>query len=83
LNQPFCIQHKIVTHGKESRKNNQNDNLFTVTLNGYHLFPMDEKISIHKKKDNPPFGTAIIHQQAHQNGKTLLLYELLSISTVN
>ncbi|MES9682369.1 DUF2584 family protein [Gottfriedia acidiceleris] len=80
MSMPFEFNWLIVTNDHAVRHEN---NLFSLELNGYHLFPIDTPINVSRKYDEKPFGIAVIQKIEWRNENTYLDYELKAIDTVN
>ncbi|PGS48647.1 DUF2584 family protein [Bacillus sp. AFS041924] len=80
MSMPFEFNWLIVTNEKAVRQEN---NLFSLELNGYHLYPIDTPINVSRKNDEKPFGVAIIQKLEWKNKTTYLGYELKAIDSVN
>ncbi|PKR78796.1 DUF2584 domain-containing protein [Halalkalibacillus sediminis] len=80
--QPFMMEWKIVTHGKERRINEETD-LFEIEFEGYKIFPILEPIKIMRKPESDQIGTAKIVKLTIEEGKTICHYHLVSLQSVN
>ncbi|GEM_PF-5606683 len=80
MSMPFEFNWLIVTNDHAIRQEN---NQFSLELNGYHLFPIDTLINVSRKDDEKPFGVAVIQKIEWRNENTYLDYELKAIDTVN
>ncbi|WP_088012260.1 DUF2584 family protein [Gottfriedia acidiceleris] len=80
MSMPFEFNWLIVTNEHAVRQEN---NLFSLKQNGYHLYPIDTPINVSRKNDEKPFGIAVIQKVEWRNNNTYLLYELKAIDTVN
>ncbi|MGG0178540.1 DUF2584 family protein [Gottfriedia acidiceleris] len=80
MSMPFEFNWLIVTNDHAVRQEN---NLFSLELKGYHLFPIDTPINVSRKNDEKPFGVAVIQRIEWRNKNTYMVYELKAIDTVN
>lgn len=82
MSMPLTLEWELVTEGKEKRIANQ-PNCFTIKMDGYRLFPIEEIIEIkrHKKADQIGFGE--IYQLTWSDNQTVCHYRLISLHSVN
>ncbi|WP_242308356.1 DUF2584 family protein [Bacillus cereus group sp. BfR-BA-01331] len=77
----FEMHTKIISNEKEVRLHIE-DNLFQLILDGYHLFTIQEILSLYKSNEER-IGSAIVQKLEWENGKTTLNYQLVSLQSVN
>ncbi|MFB5661835.1 DUF2584 family protein [Alteribacillus sp. HJP-4] len=70
----------IITHKQTERLDESN---FRLIKDGYQMYPLDLSLPIHTFEEKEPFGRAVIKKVEWQNGRTILDYELVSLSSVN
>ncbi|MFS0780467.1 DUF2584 domain-containing protein [Bacillus sp. 1P06AnD] len=80
MGMPLELNTMIVTKGNEERIS-KND--FVLTKNEYRLYPMNIPIAVRKTKNSEDIGTAIIKKVTWENEKTVIMYELTSLHSVN
>lgn len=80
MGMPFELNTMIVTKGSEVRVDG---NLFTLTKDGYRLYPIDIPLEVRKTKEADPNGTGIIKKVVLENQKTIITYELISLNSTN
>ncbi|MDM5199158.1 DUF2584 domain-containing protein [Fictibacillus enclensis] len=81
MGMPMELNTMIVTKNKEIRL--KSSNLYTLTKEGYRLYPLDIPLEIRKTKETKPVAIAKINEMTWKNGQTELTYELLDLNTVN
>ncbi|CQR46640.1 hypothetical protein BN1058_00909 [Paraliobacillus sp. PM-2] len=79
---PFSIEWKLVTEGKEKREKNR-ENFFSIVLEGYQLFPMDERIEIRRHQSSDQIGFGKVVELTWKDNQTICTYQLLSLYSVN
>ncbi|SDY81553.1 DUF2584 family protein [Bacillus sp. 166amftsu] len=77
----FELHTKIISNEKEMRLHIE-ENIFQLTLDGYHLFALDEMLPLYKS-DQEKIGSAIVQKIEWENEKTTLNYQLVSLQSVN
>ena len=77
----FEMHTKIISNEKEMRLHIE-ENIFQLTLDGYHLFALDEMLPLYKS-DQERIGSAIVQKLEWEDGKTTLNYQLVSLQSVN
>ncbi|KGX87898.1 DUF2584 family protein [Pontibacillus litoralis] len=82
MSMPLIMQWVVITEGKEQRVG-EKDNLFTLELPGYTLFPVDQSIEMKRMKESEQTGIAKIVELTWSNQKTVIVYELISLHSVN
>ncbi|WP_170007997.1 DUF2584 family protein [Bacillus fonticola] len=71
---------KLVTEGKAKRLK---QNTFELLLDGYHLFPIGEELTLYKTAASEPSGTATVSSLKWEADQTVLRYELHSLHSTN
>lgn len=77
----FEMHTKIISNEKETRLHIE-ENVFQLTLDGYHLFAVNEMLPLYKS-DQERIGSAIVQKLQWENEKTTLNYQLVSLQSVN
>lgn len=78
----LTLESVIVTEGQEERiPGSTND--FTLTLEGYRLFPIDEMIEISRHKESGHIGFGVIKELSWSNQESTLHFRLISLQSVN
>ncbi|WP_028400690.1 DUF2584 family protein [Ectobacillus panaciterrae] len=77
----FEMHTSVVTEEKEVRVDIEN-NLFELTVEGYHLYPLNEAVVLYKT-EKEKVGTAVPKKISWENEQTVLLYQLISLHSVN
>ena len=77
----FEMHTHIVSHDLEVRVD-AGHNLFELYLDGYHVYPLEETISIYKT-EKEAVGKAVPKMIVWNEGKTILRYQLVSLHSVN
>ncbi|MGG2065768.1 DUF2584 family protein [Bacillus sp. S14(2024)] len=72
---------KIIVNETEKRLHME-DNIFQLMLDGYHLFIVDEILPVYKAGQEL-IGSAVVKKVEWEEGKTTLLYQLISLHSVN
>ncbi|GLY10334.1 DUF2584 domain-containing protein [Bacillus badius] len=80
MGMPMELNTMIVTKGREQRKE---ENLFSLTKEGYRLYPIDIPIHVFKTKNGDITGTAIIEKVEWQKEQTEITYRLISLNSTN
>lgn len=80
MGMPIELNTMIVTKGKEVRVTS---NDFTLTKDGYRLYPLEIPLPVRKTKDGENSGTAIIKKVVWEHNNTVITYELTSLHSVN
>ncbi|HWO75697.1 MAG TPA: DUF2584 domain-containing protein [Bacillus sp. (in: firmicutes)] len=80
MGMPLEMQTLIVTNGKEKRLQ---DNTFELIKEGYRLYPMHIPIEVRRKKESEPSGTAVIDSLKWEDKKTVIIYRLETLYSVN
>ena len=74
------LESEVVTDGLENRLENDS---YLIELKGYHMYPLDKELLIYKKRLERPFGRVIINKVSWEKGVTFVVYNLVSLNTVN
>ncbi|MCP8970343.1 DUF2584 family protein [Ectobacillus ponti] len=77
----FEIHTSILTNDLEMRADAEH-NLFELTVEGYHLYPLQEAVTLYRT-EKEKIGTAVPKRISWEEGKTILLYQLVSLHSVN
>ncbi|MFD3450014.1 DUF2584 family protein [Microbacteriaceae bacterium 4G12] len=77
----FEMHTNIVSYDQEVRVDVEN-NLFELTLDGFHLYPLEEAMTLYKT-EKEKVGTAVPKKVSWEAGQTVLLYQLISLHSVN
>ncbi|HDX9591397.1 TPA: DUF2584 family protein [Bacillus pseudomycoides] len=77
----FEMHTKIIVNETEKRLHTE-DNIFQLTLEGYHLFVVDEIMPVYKTRQEL-VGSAVVKKVEWTEGRTTLLYQLISLQSVN
>ncbi|WP_077214313.1 DUF2584 domain-containing protein [Bacillus dakarensis] len=80
MGMPLELNTMIVTKGREERKE---ENLFTLTKEGYRLYPLDIPIEVKRTIDGELSGNALIKKVQWENNTTQITYQLISLHTSN
>lgn len=75
----FEMHTKIIVNETEQRLHTE-DNIFQLMLEGYHLFVVDEILPVYKTE---LVGSAVVKKVEWTEGRTTLLYQLISLQSVN
>jgi hypothetical protein len=82
MSMPLSLEWTLVTEGKERRREEE-DNHFTLTLEGYRLYPLHERIEIRRHQTSDQIGFGEIKSLTFTENKTEILYQLVSLYSVN
>lgn len=82
MTMPFSVEWKLVTEGKEKRVESK-ENLFQITLKGYQLFPLQERIEIRRHHSSDQIGFGKVIELTWKENQTICTYQLLSLYSVN
>ncbi len=82
MTMPLSLATKIITLGEEKRVQ-EKENVFELYLDEYCLFPVDELLEISRTAESEQTGTAKIVEMTWANGQTRLIYQLISLYSVN
>ncbi|MCM3322955.1 DUF2584 domain-containing protein [Cytobacillus kochii] len=80
MGMPLELNTMIVTKGREERLN---ENLFTLTKEGYRLYPLNIPIEVKKTRDGEISGMGSIQKLEMENDCTKIFYQLISLKTTN
>lgn len=70
----------LVTEGLEVRIS---DDYYSLKIEGYRCYSMDQAIEIKKYNHSTAFGKAKVTESTWKQGETHLIYQLLSLKSVN
>lgn len=73
---------EIVVHAKEKAAEGK-ANHYYLTEEGFHIYPIGVPINIYTHGNAKPAGTAIVKEVVLRENKTIALYELVALSSVN
>ncbi|SEN44892.1 Protein of unknown function [Amphibacillus marinus] len=79
---PLTLEWTLVTEGLEQRVENR-ENCFTLTLDGYRLYPIQEQIEITRHKSSDQIGFGKIVELTWRDNQTICMYQLISLYSVN
>ncbi|MBO9129291.1 DUF2584 family protein [Bacillus sp. 165] len=77
----FEMHTNIVSFDKEIRMEGEH-NQFELTLQGYHLFPIEQPLNLYKTEKELT-GTAVVKAITWKQEHTEILYQLISLHSVN
>ncbi|ABS22036.1 DUF2584 family protein [Bacillus cytotoxicus] len=77
----FEMHTKIISNEKEIRLHIE-ENIFQLTLEGYHLFAVNEILPLYKSEQER-IGSAMIQKLEWKDEKTIVSYQLVSLQSVN
>ncbi|MDQ0220278.1 DUF2584 domain-containing protein [Peribacillus cavernae] len=80
MGMPLELNTMIVTKGREKRKE---ENVFTLTKDGYRLYPLDIPLDVRKTIQSETNGTATIQKVEWSGGQTVITYKLVSLNSTN
>lgn len=80
MGMPLELNTLIVTKGSETRIK---DNYFTLTKEGYRLYPIDIPLEVRKTLDTDINGHAMIKKVEWENSQTIITYQLISLHSTN
>jgi hypothetical protein len=80
MGMPLELNTMIVTKGKEQRLE---ENLFILEKDDYRLYPIEIPLDIRRSKESDTSGTAVIKKMEWENGKTRIIYQLVSLNSIN
>ncbi|MGE8206251.1 DUF2584 domain-containing protein [Heyndrickxia sp. NPDC080065] len=80
MGMPLELNTMIVTKGREQRLE---ENLFVLEKDDYRLYPVDIPLDIRRTIESETSGTAIIKKLEWENNKTKILYQLISLNSIN
>jgi hypothetical protein len=79
---PLELNTMIVTKNKEEKTSVEN--VYTLTKEGYRLYPVDIPIvEVRTTKNTSPYALAKINRLSWENGQTQITYELVDLMGVN
>jgi len=74
MGMPLELNTMIVTKGREEPGE---DNLFTLTKEGYRLYPLDIPIEVKRTINGELIGNALIKKVQWENNQTQITYQLI------
>ena len=77
-----CEMHTKITTNETEKRLHTEDNIFQLVLEGYHLFVIDEILPVYKTRQEL-VGSAVVKKVEWAEGRTTLLYQLISLQSVN
>ncbi|MGE6259427.1 DUF2584 domain-containing protein [Heyndrickxia sporothermodurans] len=80
MGMPLELNTMIVTKGNEKRLE---ENLFVLEKDQYRLYPIEIPLDIRRTKESETTGTAVIKKLEWEQGKTKIMYQLISLNTIN
>lgn len=80
MGMPLELNTMIVTKGREKRLE---ENLFTLTKEGYRLYPIDIPIEVKRTMDGEVSGIAKIKKVTLEGKMTTIEYQLISLHSSN
>jgi hypothetical protein len=80
MGMPLELNTLIVTKSRETRLK---DNYFSLTKEGYRLYPLDIPLEVRKTLDTDISGHAIIKKVEWENNLTVITYKLISLHSTN
>lgn len=80
MGMPLELKTMIETNGEEKRLDG---NTFTLEKEGYQLYPLNIPILVYEKIDDDPIGKGTITKLTFENGKTMIIYQLLKLKSTN
>ncbi|GAA5415316.1 uncharacterized protein YtmB [Paraliobacillus ryukyuensis] len=82
MSMPMSFEWRLVTEGNEKRVANK-DNFFSIVLDGYRLFPLEEEIEIRRHQDADQIGYGKVVEITWKANRTICTYQLISLYSVN
>ncbi|PXW91770.1 uncharacterized protein DUF2584 [Streptohalobacillus salinus] len=82
MSMPLTLEWALITEGKEKRVGDS-DNRFVLTLDGYRLHPINDRIEIRRHQTSDQIGFGEIKELTWRDGETIIIYQLLSLYSVN
>lgn len=80
MGMPLELNTMIVTKGRENRVE---ENLFTLTKEGYRLYPIDIPLEVRRTIDGEVSGMAKIKKVILEGEQTTIEYQLISLHSSN
>lgn len=72
----------IVNEGKQELLDKEKS-LYALGHEGYSIYPLDIPLNVFRVNDSKPTGKAIVKEVKMSNNKTEIIYELISLESVN
>lgn len=80
MGMPFELNTLIVTKGRERRLDENN---FSLTKEGYRLYPIEIPLEVRKTLESETNGTAVIKKVEWEKNETTILYQLVALHSTN
>lgn len=80
MGMPLELNTLIVTKGREKRLDENN---FSLTKEGYRLYPIEIPLEVRKTLESETNGTAIIKKVEWEKNETTILYQLIALHSTN
>lgn len=80
MGMPLELNTLIVTKGREKRLDENN---FSLTKEGYRLYPIEIPLEVRKTLDSEVSGTALIKKVEWEKNETTILYQLIALHSTN
>lgn len=82
MSMPLMIEWKLITHGKEKRIPDH-ENQFEIEFDEYILFPINQEIDIKRHHDSDQIGRGKVIELTWKENHTYCHYKLTSLHNVN
>lgn len=82
MSMPLVIEWKLLTHGKEKRVPDH-ENQFEIQFNQYKLLPINQEIEIKRHHDSDQIGKGKVIELTWKDEHTYCRYKLTSLHNVN
>lgn len=82
MTMPLTLEWRLVTEGQEKRVTDK-ENHFSIILEGYRLYPIQEQIEITRHEHSDQIGSGKIVELTWRDNQTICIYQLLSLHSVN
>ncbi|WP_318507906.1 DUF2584 domain-containing protein [Bacillus sp. T3] len=80
MGMPLELNTLIVTKGREKRLDENN---FSLTKEGYRLYPIEIPLEVRKTLESETNGTAIIKKVVWEKEETTIVYQLIALHSTN
>ncbi len=81
MGMPLELNTLIVTKGREKRLDD--NNRFSLTKEGYRLYPIDIPLEVRKTRESEINGTALIKKVEWEQNETTITYQLITLHSTN
>ncbi|AGK55294.1 MAG: hypothetical protein K0S25_288 [Bacillus sp. (in: firmicutes)] len=81
MGMPLELNTLIVTKGREKRLDEHNR--FSLTKEGYRLYPIDIPLEVRKTRESEINGTALIKKVEWEQNETTITYQLITLHSTN